>query len=165
MINRDASSLVLVGAASFVISFGIMLWNRKTDAVPFPDPMTRSAPAPIPRTNIPPQSPPRAEEIREPAPVAAAGSEATLDMPLQVIFTRPLKSTHLIGRMFNSSAGSMTVAVSIEEASTSAVHQTQVKIPANSWVSFGGDGSLELEPGNRVTLQSAPYPDLVTVIP
>lgn len=155
--------IVGVAVASFAITFGLGVGRQNYAAIPLPDPVA----APSMQIQPPTHSPPRIAETAPPIvpKVAPAGTDSGPELPLQVLFRRPIKSDQLIGRVINSATEPLALVVNIVGASTHRILSIRLNVPANGQASFGSDDNIFLEHGDQVTLQSPPYRDLVALVP
>jgi hypothetical protein len=163
--------------ASFSLTLGIMLWQRKRAELPEPIMRTKPvvpvivpAPAPVHRAV---QPLPAVEDIKDTAPSNAqispggttSGQAEAPDMPVRVTFRHPMKLNKLVGKVFSSTNAPLVIAVDILIASTHNTLQTQLDLPPNGEATFGADDGMELASGDQVTLQCAPYRDVVSRVP
>jgi hypothetical protein len=170
-------SILLTMLVSFALAFLAMYWPFKAglladDREIMPLAATPAVPAALPRLQPAIQPPPQAPD---PQPLPATANrrprDSTGGMPVTVLFHR--RAFHndpndrrklnwfMEGRVTNQSDLAMNIEVRVENPAALSASQIQIDVDPHSEKSFGIDDGLEMHPGDKVTLLSAPYPDLV----
>jgi hypothetical protein len=179
-------SIVMTMVCSFVLTLGVMLWRRQSDAsasqnptpLPLERPFAAAVPAATPpawtgaREAAPAPPPPR------PAPAFAAAQatqghrDAANDLPVELSFRRrPVGNDEerpgrtgwqLTGRIHNLSNDALAVDISVE--SEQGPSYAQVLIEPDGDSEFGANEGVEIHPNDRITLHSAPYADIVSQV-
>jgi len=177
-------SLVMTMVCSFVLTLGVMLWRRQSDAAasqplaaasqPFAAAMPPATPPSWPAARpvvapVPAPAPPRRLAAANPA---QDDHDAANELPIELSFRRrPVGNEgesagrsgwELTGRIHNLSNDPLAVDVSVdgEQGSVSA----QVFIEPDSDAEFGAKEGLVIHPNDRITLHSAPYSDIVSQV-
>lgn len=170
--RRRSLSIMVTMGASFALAFGVMLWQRQppvatasaVDSVAVP----AAAAAPVEPGPPPPPAP---APTPSPATPAAGRNRPADAMPVTLHFRRrgfhadPGDRTkinwYMQGRVTNLSDTPMNIEVKVESAAALSASQIQIDVGAHAEREFGVDDGLEMHPGDKVTLLSAPYSDLV----
>jgi hypothetical protein len=168
-------SILVTMVCSFVLTLGVMLWHRQSDASasqrpleaevapvtpPSPSPALRQAVAPPP---LPPRVPANAQQDH---------GETSDDLPIELSFRRRPVASHpesfdrsdwqVSGRLRNLSDEAMAIDISVEgEQGTSFA---RVMIDPSGDAEFGPKDGLEIHPNDRIRLHSSPYADLVSQV-
>jgi hypothetical protein len=156
--------------ASFSLTLGIMLWQRKGEESPASNlpaaPLVRVTAPVAASAPLPPA--PAVIEASKPSGEASAGTPtpgAANEVPVNITWRRRPRFNRVEGRIASSSADSLFIQVRIDGANSHRISQTQVDIAPYGQTQIGVDDGLELQSGDQVTLQSAPYRDQVTQVP
>jgi hypothetical protein len=172
------ASIVVTMLATFALSLGVMLWQRRAEEAPMPNPATlTSAVGQRPATPVaasaslvqsvaqpvPVQEERKLTSLANGAPVPSSTDPA--QMPVQIVFKHRDRLNKFEARIVNTSGDSLSIDVSVLSASTHHASQTQVDVGAYLQSRFGIDDGLDMQSGDQVTLRRHPYRDLVMQIP
>ncbi len=183
ILYRPASTIAMTMIISFSLTIGTMLWQRKTERLTTREPeMTAIAPTfaspPVPPRLPMLQATPRIEDAPKPnvpTNTHPPHRDTASHMPVRLIFNRSIQqndpdnpggmSIAVDGaNIQNLSGDSMHITVRVVSATDQRTSQIQVDIEPNSEISVGKEDGLEMQTGDKITLQSAPYPDQVTYV-
>jgi hypothetical protein len=174
-------SIAMTMMIGFSLTLGTMLWQRKTAGFTAQSAVV----TPIAPVIAPANLPGRASKIVQPVPeieTAQPTAEPTVrgsppqtaapEMPVKLFFgphmvhndpEQPRKVTFFRdGRIFNSSDEAITIAIIVINERTENTSRLQVTVDPKETKVFGFDDGMELRTNDSITLQSAPYADLVT---
>jgi hypothetical protein len=168
-------SLVVLIAVPLLISVAATRWFIHWSR----EPETGSAlvAAPVPPTAATPSSPFTVSAVRDapaasPAP-AAPKATGTRALPIEVYFHR--RAVHMDpahrgqrifvseGRIVNLSADSLSVDVTVTNATTLTTQQAAVYVPPHGEQDFGADDNLVMHPNDSVVLYSSGYGQMQAV--
>ena len=161
---------------SFSLTVGVLLWQRRTEN---PPPRSAQPAAALPRIAAAVEAPeaptPPAAAVgdSEPPPAQHGDAIPTQDMAEQDSSNLvPMEITlrYLSGkkkwevRLKSASEDSMTVQIRILSAASRSESAIQHTFAAYELLRLGYKDDLVLQTGDQITLQSAPYRDLVKVV-
>ena len=178
----QASLVVLVMTLSFAATVAVLLYDRRPAATAMPPPPAHAghrAPAMVraASTQEPVRDAPRATtNAAAVTPVSASSSAIendagvapkpdAADLPVEVHFRRRADLQLVQGSVVNHSSSELAIDALIFDPGSNRRSKVLLDVPPYSARTFGVDDGLDLQAGNRVTLQSAPYRDLDTRIP
>ena len=158
---------------SFSLTVGVLLWQRRTENPPPPSAQPAAAVSRIAPAVEPPAPP--AAAVGDPAPPPAQPRVAipTQDMaeqdssnlvPMEITLRYLTGKKKWEARLKSSSEESMTVGIRILSAASRSESAIQHTFAAYEMLRLGFKDDLVLQTGDQITLQSAPYRDLVKVI-
>jgi hypothetical protein len=181
--NPRAPEIVISIVLGFSVTLGITLWQRNTKRPATREPETTGtafiggSPAASPSERPMMLGSIRVEQPKRIAQAAANPSPASVPpMPVRFILNRSVvpngsDKRHMSiavesATIRNLSDESMDIAVYVLTAAThSTSQQIHVNVGPNGEKRIGKEDGLEMRSGDRITLQSPPYPDSVTTLP
>jgi hypothetical protein len=158
---------------SFSLTVGVLLWQRRTEN---PPPRSAQPAAALPRIAAAVEAPtPPAAAVgdSEPPPARHGDAIPTQDMaeqdssnlvPMEITLRYLTGKEKWEARLKNSSEESMTVGIRILSAGSRSESAIQHTFAAYELLRLGFKDDLVLQTGDQITLQSAPYRDLVKVV-
>jgi hypothetical protein len=181
--NPRAFSIAATMAISFPLALALMLWQRPAatrlsdvqwspmqQAFAVAPGITQNRPtAQLTAASSTPAPPPSATPVAQNA--ANARTRDPSNMPVTLYFRRRgfhsdpndrrKINWYMEGRLTNLSDIPMNIEVRAESASGFGASQIQIDVEPHNERDFGVDDGLEMHPGDKVILMSAPYSDLV----
>ncbi len=172
-------SILVTMVCSFVLTLGVMLWHRQSDASASQRPLaaaiapaTPPPPGPAFRQAVAPPLAPLSPPPPAPSNAQQDHGETSDDLPVELSFRRRPVANHpetfdrsawqLSGRLRNLSDEAMAIDISVEgEQGTSFA---RVMIDPSGDAEFGPKDGLEIHPNDRIRLHSSPYADLVSQV-
>jgi len=185
--NFNTLPIIMTMVCSFLVTFGVMLWQRQGDASASQNP-SPSLERPLPAT-MPPATPPApmrtlrravqpSQRLEQPPPPLVPANapqnhaDPANELPVELSFRRrPVGNEgehagrvawNLTGRIHNLSEEALEVDVSVE--GEQGPSYARVLIDPDSDAEFGSNDGLEIHPNDRITLHSAPYSDVVSQV-
>ncbi len=160
---------------SFSLTVGVLLWQRRNENPPPPSaPPAASLPRIAPA--VEPPAPPAAaagDSAPPPAQQSAAipthdvaqqdSSDSSNAVPMEITLRYLSGKEKWEARLKSASEESMTVQIRILSAASRSESASQHTFAAYEMLRLGLD-DLVLQTGDQITLQSAPYRDLVKVV-
>ena len=154
-------ALPLTAIVSFALTCGVLLWNRRDGEkasaqaeVEAPD----LAPASAPLQTAPPALTPAGVGTESPA----LGSR---EMPIQFTMRALPATDSYFGAMVNTALNGLMVDVAIFSPQSQQTQTGRIRVEAGTRARFGMDDGLVIKAGDRITLRSGGYADLVTQLP
>jgi hypothetical protein len=154
-------ALPLTAAVSFALTCGVLLWNRRDGAeavahaeAAAPDPALTTAPPPLVPSALAPAS-------------ISASSPATVlrEMPIQLTMRALPAANSYFGAVVDTAAGSLMIDVVVSSPQSHRTQSERIRLEAGTRAKFGVDDGLMIQAGDRVTLHSGGYADVVTQLP
>jgi len=169
-------TLLIIMVVSFSLTVGVLLWQGRNENPPAP-----SAPpaAALPRiaAAVEPPAPPAAaagDSAASPAQHRAAiprhdvaqqgSSDSSNLVPMEITLRYLSGKEKWEARLQSSSEESMTVGIRILSAASRSESASQHTFAAYEMLRLGFKDDVVLQTGDQITLQSAPYRDLVKVV-
>jgi hypothetical protein len=153
-------ALPLTAAVSFALTCGVLLWNRRDGArTPIHAAVDAVEPAPT-SADLP-----RAAALAPASVAAEAPAVDSPEMPVQFTLRRSPATNSYFGAVLNAASGSLMIDVAVFSPHS---HQTQtgrIRIEAGQLAKFGVDDGLVINAGDRVSLHSVGYRDIVDQLP
>jgi hypothetical protein len=153
-------ALPLTAAVSFALTCGVLLWNRR-DGAEIPAHTGVEAPDPAP-TSVP----------LPPAPAltpASVGSESPAaeppEMPVQFTLRSLPATNSYVGTVVNTASGSLMIDVAVFSPRSHRTQTERIRIETGTLAKFGLDDGLVVNAGDRVSLHSVGYRDIVDQLP
>jgi hypothetical protein len=159
---------------SFSLTAGVLLWQRKNENPLAPSAQPAAALPRIAAAGEPP-APPAATvgDSAQPPPAQDRGAIPTQDMveqdssnlvPIEITLRYLSGKKKWEVRLKSASEDSMTVQIRILSAASSSESAIQHTFAAYELLRLGYKDDLVLQTGDQITLQSAPYRDMVKAI-
>jgi hypothetical protein len=172
-VERDGNaSIVMTICASFTLIIATMIWQHHaaTNSRQEPGfmPQRPALATTVSRVAAAPAPPPAAPPVK---PNAIAPHDSTDRMPVTVYFHR--RGVHddpsdrrkvdwlMEGRLTNLSDQPLGVEVRVESANAQGASLAQIGVDPHGQRDFGADDGLRIHAGDKVTLVSAPYEDVI----
>jgi hypothetical protein len=153
-------ALPLMAAVSFALTCGVLLWNRR-DGTEIPAHAGVQASDPAPTSPPLPPSPALA--------AASVGSESpavdSQEMPVQFSMRSSMATNSYVGTVVNTSLVSLMIDVAVFSPQSHQTQSERISIEGGTLARFGVDDGLVINAGDRITLRSGGYREIVDQLP
>jgi hypothetical protein len=169
-------SIVITMCAGFTLALATMIWqrdaariSRQVPELPPQNPALAASASPVMPTPIATPLAPTPTPTVE--PIVMASHDSSGPMPVTVYFHR--RGVHddptdrrkvdwlMEGRLTNLSDQALYVEVRVDTANAQGASLVQIGVDPHGQRDFGADDGLRMHPGDKITLVSPPYSNLV----